>query len=271
MPVCPNCKNEYVKGIAQCADCGCALVDSLEDVQEKPLIFGEKPQMERLAEFLAYSGLKTVRLKKAKEDALYEVYIGSEEGEKAYRAMTVFLREESAAAEEEEADKNKGQEPARQSVGVYQNSGEKSKENRSSGMALIGVGGIGLLACILFAAGALPFSVDLPSQYMTSGVMGGLFLIFIVMGVLAMRSSKKLEKEALSENILTEELKKWCLENLTKESIDAALSLEGIADGEAYFKRVSYMQEQITGKFVNLEENYLDNFIEELYPHIFEP
>lgn len=30
---CPKCKNEYVPGITQCADCGVALVDSLEEYE----------------------------------------------------------------------------------------------------------------------------------------------------------------------------------------------------------------------------------------------
>ncbi len=29
MPVCPNCKYEYVKGIDKCPDCGAELVDEL--------------------------------------------------------------------------------------------------------------------------------------------------------------------------------------------------------------------------------------------------
>ena len=31
MPWCPKCKNEYVEGVLVCADCGCPLVDRLEE------------------------------------------------------------------------------------------------------------------------------------------------------------------------------------------------------------------------------------------------
>lgn len=34
MPWCPNCKNEYVEGIRVCADCGCELVESLDEPQK---------------------------------------------------------------------------------------------------------------------------------------------------------------------------------------------------------------------------------------------
>lgn len=33
---CPNCKNEYIAGITRCADCGIALVDSLELYEASP-------------------------------------------------------------------------------------------------------------------------------------------------------------------------------------------------------------------------------------------
>lgn len=271
MPVCPKCKNEYVEGVTVCADCGCTLVDSLDEGERIPLIFGERPQMERLSEFLSYSGFTTVQLQEAEEENQFELYIGTAEAERARKAMVVFLHEEaknSAASEEDETEQEEKEE--RRFVGVYQNSEEKSKDFRSSAVVLIGVGALGLLACILFFFDVFPMHLGGPSKYMSLGVMGCLFMIFLVMGILSLRSSKQLEKEAESENMLTEELRKWCLKNLTKESIDAEFSERDLTEEELYFKRVSCMQDKITGKFVNLEENYLDNFIEEIYPQIFE-
>ena len=47
MPWRPTCKNEYVEGIKVCADCGCELVDSLEE-EKTAVIFGDRAQMENL-------------------------------------------------------------------------------------------------------------------------------------------------------------------------------------------------------------------------------
>jgi len=34
--ICPSCKCEYIRGVTQCADCGVALVDTLDDSAPKP-------------------------------------------------------------------------------------------------------------------------------------------------------------------------------------------------------------------------------------------
>ena len=34
--ICPNCKCEYIRGVTQCAECGVALVDSLESPEANP-------------------------------------------------------------------------------------------------------------------------------------------------------------------------------------------------------------------------------------------
>lgn len=274
MPVCPKCKNEYVDGITECADCGCALVESLEESEKKPFIFGKQAQMERLAEFLKYSGFKTVQMQESKEEDVFELYIDSEELAGAKKAVHVFLYEEAKAqAEEQECaceEDTETKENSKQPVGIYHNSEEKAKEFRSSAQVLIAVGSIGLLACILVVFDILPLNLNATSKYMTTGVMGALFILFIVMGILSLQSSKKLDKKAVSENMLTDELRTWCLSNLTKEIVDNKLASKEISEEEMYFKRISFMQDEINSKFVNLDESYLENFIEEIYSEIFE-
>lgn len=271
MPICPKCKNEYVDGITQCADCGCALVEAQEETERRPVIFGEEAQMQKLADFLQYNGLVSAEITEADEAGQCELSVSMEEEQQAQKAVAVFLREE-AKNTEEAADGEEGAEPESdvQTSGVYHNSAEKSKEFRSSAIVLLFVGGIGLAVCIAILLDILPLHLAGISKYMSTGVMGALFFIFIVMGVLSFKSSRKLEKEAVSENRLTEELKSWCRDNLTAAAIASAIPEGDIGEEELYFKRVAVMRDKITGQFMNLEESYLDNFIEELYPLIFE-
>ncbi len=48
MSFCPKCKSEYINGRTHCADCGAALVESLEAVFEEPIDI--EPENEEIAE-----------------------------------------------------------------------------------------------------------------------------------------------------------------------------------------------------------------------------
>lgn len=47
MPWCPNCKEEFVRGVANCSDCGAPLVDALpgEDASGRPIPGSDEPSL----------------------------------------------------------------------------------------------------------------------------------------------------------------------------------------------------------------------------------
>ena len=86
---------------------------------------------------------------------------------------------------------------------------------------------------------------------MISGVMGSLFLLFFIMGIVSFRNSKILDKKAKKENNLTQEIKKWCLENILKENADEMLSFdEHTPDELKYFPRFELMKEMVKRQFM---------------------
>lgn len=117
----------------------------------------------------------------------------------------------------------------------------------------------------------IPFKLTGSTGYMTYGVIGALFVLFIVMGFVSMRSSKVFEKEAESENTLKDTIETWCLENFNTYEIDVELfGGEDITEEEKYFRRISYMKFHICKQFVNLNEEFLDHILDEIYTVIFE-
>ena len=67
-----------------------------------------------------------------------------------------------------------------------------------------------------------------------------------------------------------EELVKYCQERLNRELIDQTASvLETESDETAYFKRSAAMKQLISENFLNLDEEYLDHFIDEMYGQIY--
>lgn len=234
MPWCPKCKNEYVEGVTVCADCGCDLVESLDDREadirddllEEPEFFADCSDAGDLEGELP-------------EDMANAVHLG-----KSMR---------QAASE-----------------GVYEDSAKKSEEFRSGAYTLLFVGVLGLVVLVALISGVLPIRLNPSSQWMTCLVMGALFIIFIVMGVLSLQSSKKLAAKAVKEGSLKEDMKAYCKEEVDKNALDEAAGvLESDPSEMRYFKRTESLKQVLSEQFPEAESGYLDNFVDEMYPEIF--
>ncbi len=153
----------------------------------------------------------------------------------------------------------------------YQNSAQKAEENKSSAYTLLVVGGMGLAASALILTGVIPLYQNSPTaRYFACGVMGAMFLLFIVLGVVSMKTFKVLSIQAKSEDSLLKELSKWCAENMSAQSVDEGLfEGEEIAEEQKYFKRADKMKQMIQGKYMNLEESFLDHFVDDYYQNLF--
>ncbi|MDO4292035.1 MAG: hypothetical protein Q4C65_02275 [Eubacteriales bacterium] len=156
------------------------------------------------------------------------------------------------------------------SGGVYEEAARKAENFKSGAWTLLTVGIIGLVLVILLVLGLLPLRLAPEARVSVFVVMGTLFGVFIAMGINSFSSYKKQTKEAVRESALKEELTRYCRENLSCQKIDSAC---GIADGEeaetAYFKRTAEMKLLISENFLNLNEEYLDHFVDEMYDRIY--
>lgn len=225
MPWCPKCRNEYIAGVQKCVDCGCNLVDSLEQAQ--PVIHTSREEMQQPVRHEEES-LNQELIKQQKQAAMFQ---GSH---------------------------------------IYQKSSEKAEDFRSSAYVLLLVGIGGMVLLVLIAMGLLPIRLAGWNRYLTGGVMGTMFLLFIIMGILSLRSSKTLLGKAVREDELTREILNWCSKNLTAEAVDGILTEEQDLPEEAkYFKRTLYMKERINHQFLNLDENYLEQLVDDYYQEIY--
>ncbi len=234
MPWCPKCKTEYREGFRVCADCGSELVDELTGETEGGE-FGE----------------------------------ASENQEETGRPD-----QEEAIPAEDSADEGEILTAVRENVGrgrtggLYQDSSERASDNRSSAWVLLGLGSAGLIAVILGVAGILPFRLGNP--YLFYGVMGAIFILFVVAGIVSMKNARLFEKKAESENSLRQTLLDWCRANLNAADIDREVCGEGVSEEVAYFRRSFCIKEKLNHQFVNLNQGFLDQFIDDyIYDEIF--
>lgn len=192
---------------------------------------------------------------KADEDVMFD----------AIPAEQVFTELTKQKAEESETEKQE----ETVSYIPYQDSSERASENRSSGWILMIIGTIGIVLVILGATEILPIRMGNP--YLFYGVMGAIFILFLVSGIMSIKNAKLFDKKAESENSLRSTLLDWCKENLNAEEIDKAVKSEEDTEEILYFKRFTCIKEKLNRQFVNLDQGFLEKFIDDyVYEEIFE-
>jgi len=242
MPICPKCKNEYRDGFTVCAECKCDLVDFLQDVEEKKETPIEDPEL----------------------------------------VLKEYIKTVSEANTTDSTEKKDSPQNGYKS-GIYRNNAERAEDNKSSAWTLLSVGVLGIIALVLVMAGIIPIYFYGITKYMIYGVMFALFILFIVMGVVSLRNSMIFAKKAESESSLSDTMKEWCIANLNAEVLDNVLfasdyegesesEIEGeeISDEVKYFKRSEEIKRLLSDKFINLDEGFLEEFVDHIYEEIFE-
>lgn len=158
----------------------------------------------------------------------------------------------------------------------YRSSEAKAEDNRTSAYTLLVVGGIGFVAILLIFFDVIPLYRNAGiTKYLVCGVMGALFVLFIVFGCVSMRDSKLLLVKAKSENSLLSEITRWCRENLDGAAIDEEIldegeQLEDLTEEEKYYRRTEKIRAAIDDKFMNLDEAFVDNFVDGYYQEMYE-
>ena len=153
--------------------------------------------------------------------------------------------------------------------GPYRDSSERASDNRSSAWILLILGVLGLAVLILGVTEVIP--LKLGNSYLFYGVMGAVFILFVVSGAVSMKNAKFFERKAESENSLRSTLLDWCRENLDGAEIDGRVGAQGVSEEVMYFRRTSYIKEKLNHQFMNLDQEFLDSFIDEyVYELVFE-
>ena len=154
----------------------------------------------------------------------------------------------------------------------YQSKSQKAEEAKSSALALLLIGGIGLVIVLLWAFNLLPGNISMTRRFLLCGILGLFSIIMLIMGVFSMRSSKLLKVGAREEDKRTAEILKWAKENLKGGELDEKLFSEGEdpEEEEKYFRRIALISACVSAKYMNLENDYIDDISEQIYHLVFE-
>lgn len=150
MPFCPKCKYEFVDGIKKCNECGCDLVDNLDDITN-----------ESDEEIMDNENIINAELENAN---LGETYESLEDGNVS-------------------VDKEDEESRFMSSAKTYQKLSDKYEDVKSSAYTLILVGGVGLFVMILQWINVIKFPISSQTKWLFNSVLGGMFIIFLAAGI----------------------------------------------------------------------------------------
>ena len=133
---------------------------------------------------------------------------------------------------------------------------------------LVGAGGILFLALAL--AGVIPLQFAAYMKGLMGIVMGGMFLIFLIIGLRSYLQLGSLKEQVLTEQREMEAAKKWFYDNYSAKAIDVTLDInESDAVQKKYFQRSSFMKHQLESQFPDYEDSFLDFLTELFYEDLF--
>ncbi len=180
------------------------------------------------------------------------------------------LDDETQANEAMENTDLSGEEFISNSGKQYITKSDKYKDLHSSSLSLIIVGILGDIFLILNILDVLPFHFAFEglSVILFYTVMGTLLNVFLIGGIVSMKSANKIKSEIQSEEDFTDSVINYITETYTKDSIDEHFSSSDEAG--LYFEREAFIKKAISDKFGELDEAYLDKLIEDIYQKIFE-
>ncbi|MBP5653079.1 MAG: hypothetical protein J6X17_06650 [Lachnospiraceae bacterium] len=303
MPWCPNCKTEYQEGIEVCSDCGATLVDELPEEKEKAVVayISEEELAGRLVDYLEYSDIPA-EYAYCDDEESYAVTVEEEDLAKAKTAFRAFYNVESANMAKEQREKiekavekmEKWKEDSALDIDealleeipesemsaeekatiaqalmaekvykpteVYVKKADESKEMFSTAITFLGFAVLLLVFLVLNATNYITLFNNVPSLILIGAMAIGCCLV----GINAIKRSRRAEIASVEEEKLTASLDKWLEENITDE-LFTELEGEDLSEELLYLRRTEIIRAKLFGEYPDLDESYADDLIEDYY------
>lgn len=231
MPWCPKCGYEYKAGYKICSDCNVELVDKLEALEDDSL-------------------KATDELENYDQLTLTNEYIEE--------ADDIIKEPQSNRNSRNINDKN----------AVYVDAKVRASEYKLGAITLLMVGLIGIIVIMLMDLGIVPF-LPAVSKVLLNVVMGGLFIIFIIMGISSIGSYKKMLKLADIEEKLKADIEEYFKNNVSVDSLSVDDMLN-LTKEEVCLKQYEQIANILNNNFENVDPAFLEYITEKIYVNMFE-
>lgn len=146
---------------------------------------------------------------------------------------------------------------------------DKYKDITSSASTMLIVGIAGILFMILVLMDIIPLPLNSSTAWLFDSVMGGIFIIFIISGIISFMHAKQVKIDAEEEDKLIDAILSWAEENITKDMLDERLDLTQ-PEELLYFNRADKIKDQLMHQFENADEALIYEYTEQIYQNLYE-
>lgn len=286
MPWCPKCRNEYREGFTVCADCGVELVDVLgEEVAEKEVFFTvPRVEAERILEYFEASNVHGVELEdneegstdllcdtKKRKEIMFVLRTYLEERKKEQEA---FMAAQNAPEEARVLDENNAPDESaapEKPLKTFVSSKTKADDAKNSAIALFLIGIAGLIFEALVVFHVLPLTINGVGGIVIYSFMGCVFLGLVIASIFSFATAKRLNTAIVEEDDLTEDILKFCREEVVPTAKKMIPDSDTEGDETNYFARMDFMKSAIKRdpRFSHLDISVIDGLLDENYHKLF--
>lgn len=155
---------------------------------------------------------------------------------------------------------------------TYVEKSKKYEDVKSTAYSFLFVSIAGILFLVLIYTGIIPIQFATYMKYLMAIVMGGMFLIFFIVGIRSYQSLGDLKSQVLQEQQDLEAAKNWFFQQYSAKAIDITTDIrESDELQQKYYLRSYFMKGVLMEKFPAFKDDFLDYltdlFYEELYEH----
>ena len=146
---------------------------------------------------------------------------------------------------------------------------DKYNDIMSSASTMLLVGIVGLICLLLILIKVIPLPISSETSWLFDSVMGGVFIIFIIAGIVSFMHAKQVKIDAEAEDKLIEEILALADENITADILDKDLDLTQPVE-LLYFNRADRIKDMLMHEFENADEALVCEYTEQIYQKIYE-
>ena len=152
---------------------------------------------------------------------------------------------------------------------TYVKKADKYDDIRSSSITMLIVGFLGIIFIALSLSGVIRIPFTQTTYWLFYSIMSGVFIIFVIAGLVSFMHAKEVKNEAEIENKKIDEINAWADKNINVLKIDSGLDMSQPTE-VLYFSRAEKIKNLLMHEFEDVDEGLIDLLTESAYQKLYE-